>query len=206
MKRQIYNIKTLKEKKFHTLSFSEQYAALFGNPQRNFVAMCYGESGSGKSVFLLKFADYFARNFGKVLYNSHEEGVNQTVVDRINNFDIGAPKLFIANALNFDEMCNKIEKNYYRLVIIDSTKYMNFTFAQLKELRTRFAKRQIVIIIVDFGKQKGSPQSGVDLLHASDVKMFFKNGAVNSISRYLPEPANKTLFVPKRESKYPTLF
>jgi predicted ATP-dependent serine protease len=127
MKRQIYNIKTLKEKKFQTLAFSDEYIKLPGSPQRNFTAMCYGESGSGKSVFLLKFADYFARNFGKTLYNSHEEGVNQTVVDRINNFDISAKKLFIGNALTFDEMCDKIEKNYYRLVIIDSVKYMGFT-------------------------------------------------------------------------------
>jgi predicted ATP-dependent serine protease len=206
MKRKIYNINTLKEKKFKTLTFSEKYAALFGNPQRNFIAMCYGESGSGKSVFLLQFADYFARHFGKVLYNSHEEGINQTVVDRINHFDIGAKKLFVGNALTFGDMCEKIERNYYRLVIIDSVKYMGFTFAQLKELRARFAKRQIVVIMVDFGKTKGSPQSGVDLLHASDVKMFFKDGVVNSISRYLPEPVKKTLFVPKRESKYPSLF
>ena len=158
-KKQIYSIKALKEKKFQTLNFSPEYTALFGNPQRNFVAMCYGESGSGKSVFLLKFADYFARNFGKVLYNSHEEGVNQTVVDRISHFNINAGKLFIGNALNFDEMCEKIERNYYRLVIIDSVKYMGFTFAQLKELRARFAKRQIIVCMVDFGKTEGSPKA-----------------------------------------------
>jgi len=206
MKRQIYNIKTLKDKKFQTLEFNEQYKMLFGSPQRNFIAMCYGESGSGKSVFLLKFADYFAKNFGKVLYNSHEEGVNQTVIDRINNFEITAKKLFIGNALNFDEMCEKIEKNYYRLVIIDSVKYMNFTFAQLKELRTRFAKRQIIVIMVDFGKAKGKPQSSIDLLHAADVKMYIKQGHINSVSRYLPTEVNYTLFKPQKSSNYPTLF
>lgn len=194
MSRQIYNIKTLREKKFQTLNFIPEYAALFGNPQRKFTAICYGESGSGKSVFLLKFADYFARNFGKVLYNSHEEGVNQSVVNRIENFNINAGKLFVGNALGFEEMCEKIERNHYRLVIIDSVKYMGFTFAQLKELRVRFAKRQLIIIMVDFGKTEGNPHSGADLLHASDVKMFFKKGHVNSISRYLSEPETQLLF------------
>ena len=194
MKKQIYSVKALKDKKFKTLEFNDFYKSLFGNPQRNFVAMCYGESGSGKSVFLLQFADYFAKNFGKTLYNSHEEGANQTVVDRINNFGIDANKLFIANALNFDEMCEKIEKNYYRLIIIDSVKYMGFTFAQLKELRTRFAKHQIVIMMVDFGKSEGTPNNGVDLLHASDVKMFFKSGNVSSVSRYLSKPVKIQLF------------
>jgi predicted ATP-dependent serine protease len=198
MAKQIYSIKALKEKKFHTHNFNDEYRRLFGNPEQRFVAMCYGESGSGKSVFMLKFADYFARNFGKALYNSHEEGANQTIVDRINNFNIGASKLFVANALPFEAMCQKIEKNYYRLVILDSVKYMGFNFAQLKELRERFANRKLSIMMVDFGKSQGNPHSGVDLLHASDVKMYFKNGTVHSISRYLATPAECRLFSPQK--------
>ena len=205
-KKQIYSIKALKEKKFKTLEFNEEYRLLFGNPERKFVAECYGESGSGKSVFLLQFANYFAKNFGKVLYNSHEEGANQTILDRINNFDIDAGKLFISDALQFDAMCEKIERNYYRLVIIDSVKYMGFTFAQLKELRERFSKRQLSVILVDFGKVQGKPLSGVDLLHASDIKLFFKGGRVYSLSRYLSTPTEKQLFIPQKKTNQPTLF
>ncbi len=205
-KKQIYSIKALKEKKFHTLALNPFYTKLMGSPERKFIAICYGESGSGKSVFLLQFADYFANNFGKVLYNSHEEGANQTIQDRINNFNIESSKLFVADSLAFDDMCEKIERNYYRLVIIDSVKYMGFTFSQLKELRIRFAKRHLSVIMVDFGKAKGNPQSGVDLLHASDVKMFFKNGTIYSISRYLSAPSEYRLFVPQKTSNQLALF
>lgn len=205
--KQIYSIKALKEKNFKTLEFHDEYKLLFGNPERKFVAEAYGESGSGKSVFLLKFANYFAKNFGKTLYNSHEEGANQTIQNRINNFDIDANKLFVANALPFETMCTKIERNYYRLLIIDSVKYMGFTFSQLKELRERFAKRQLSIIMVDFGKIQGKPLSGVDLLHASDVKLFFRNGRVYSTSRYLATPVEKQLFFPQKSGiRQQTLF
>lgn len=188
----------MKEKKFHTLDFDEFYAKLMGKPERKFTMMCYGESGSGKSVFLVKFANYFAKQFGKSLYNSHEEGANQTIQNRINNYDIDAVKLFIGDAMTFEDMCTVIEKNYYRLIVIDSVKYMSFTFNQLKELRKRFANRQLCIVMVDFGSAKGSPDSGKDLIHASDVKMYFKNGRVYSISRYLDTPVELQLFHPNK--------
>ena len=206
-KKQIYSIKALKEKTFKTLELNEEYKLLFGNPERKFIAEAYGESGSGKSVFLLKFANYFAKNFGKVLYNSHEEGANQTIQNRINNFDIDANKLFVADALPYETMCEKIERNYYRLLIVDSVKYMGFTFAQLKELRERFAKRQLSVIMVDFGTVQGKPLNGVDLLHASDIKLFFKNDRVYSTSRYLATPVEKQLFIPQKSGiKQPSLF
>ena len=197
----------MKDKRFHVLEFNEFYAKLMGKPERNFTMMCYGESGSGKSVFLMQFSDYFAKTFGKSLYNSHEEGANQTIQNRINNFNIDAQKLFVADAMTFDEMCTAIEKNYYRLVIIDSVKYMGFTFNQLRELRKRFAKRLLCVCIVDFGSSKGSPDSGKDLLHAADVKMYFKNGRVYSISRYLDAPVEHQLFIPQKSpNQQPTLF
>jgi len=197
----------MKDKKFHTLEFDEFYAKLMGKPERKFTMMCYGESGSGKSVFLVKFANYFAKQFGKSLYNSHEEGANQTIQNRINNYDIDAVKLFIGDAMTFEDMCTVIEKNYYRLIVIDSVKYMAFTFNQLKELRKRFANRQLCIVMVDFGSSKGIPDSGKDLIHASDVKMYFKNGRVYSISRYLETPVELQLFHPnKSQTAQQTLF
>jgi predicted ATP-dependent serine protease len=205
-KRLIFNIKTIKEKKFHKLELSPEYTELMGLPERKFTGIFYGESGSGKSVKALQFADYFAKNFGKVLYNSHEEKVNQTIQNRINNFNIDAQRLWIANGVDFEDMCDFIQRNYYRLVIIDSVKYMNFTIDQLKELRERFSKRQLSIIMIDFGEAKGKPASGKDLIHASDVKMYFKNGRVHSTSRYLNQPTEKQLFMPKTSKKQPSLF
>lgn len=205
-KREIFSVKALKEKKYQLMELAPEYATLMGQPERKFTAIHYGESGSGKSVYTLRFADYFAKNFGKVLYNSHEESVNKTIQDRINNFNIDAQRLFVANAISFNRMCDYIQKNYYKLIIIDSVKYMSFTIDQLKELRTHFSKRQISVVMIDFGSAKGSPASGKDLIHASDVKMYFKDGTVHSTSRYLDKPIQTRLFTPQIANKQPTLF
>jgi hypothetical protein len=205
-KREIFSIKALKEKKYHELDLAPEYSRLMGRPERKFTSLFYGESGSGKSVYALQFADYFAKNFGKVIYNSHEEGANKTIQDRLFNYSIDASKLFVSNALSFDKMCRYIEKNYYKLVVIDSVKYMHFTFNQLIELRERFAKRQLSIVMIDFGAFKGKPDSGRDLLHASDVKLYFKNGRAYAISRYLDKPAEQQLFIQQSPGSMPSLF
>lgn len=139
-----------------------------------------------------------------MLYYSNEESVNKTILDRINNFNIDAQRLFVANAINFDQMCDYIQKNYYRLVIIDSMKYMNPTIDQLKELHTIFSKRQLSVIMIDFGESKGKPARSKDLIHASDVKMYFKDGTVHSTSRYLDKPVQTRLFTLQMTNKQPT--
>ena len=205
-KKRIFSIDALKKKKYQSLELDPYYAELMGIPERILTVIMYGESGSGKSVFALKFAEYFANAFGKGFYNSHEEGANKTIQDRVNNFDINAKRLWIADCYSFEEMCDHIQRTYCKLIVIDSVKYMNFTIAQLKELRERFAKRHLTIVMVDFGSSKGSPASGKDLIHASDVKMYFKDGRVHSISRYLGKPIEKQLFTPQSTKKQPTLF
>lgn len=206
MTRKIFSIKSIREKRYRYASLDPYYAALMGEPEMRFVAMFYGKSGSGKSVFCLKFADYYARNFGKVLYNSHEERTGKTIQDRIKEYDIYANRLWVADRMSFDEMCKSIEKNYYRMVVIDSVQYMGFTMDQLKELLERFSKRHLAVVMVSFGTKLGSPVGGTDLLHASDIKGFFFNGQVHFISRYLNRPVNKQLFSGFNSSKQLTLF
>lgn len=206
MSREIFNIKTIKEKRFDTIDLGDHYNRLFGQPESKFTAMMYGPSGCGKSVLALQFADYYAQNIGKTLYNSHEERVNQTIKDRINNYNIQSSKLYVGNALNFEEMGRKIEKNYYRAVFIDSIQYMDFSFDELKELRKRFAKRKLAIIMVSFGKVQWSPACELDMLHACDVKCFLKGGNLNVVSRYTSKPVDIRLFSPTGQYHQPSLF
>jgi len=202
----IYNSKTVANKTYDILPFNDFYLSLIGEAEAKFVGMFYGESGGGKSVFALQFADWFADNVGKALVNSHEERLNKTLSDRIRNFKIDSTNLYFADRMPFDLMVKKIKSNYYRLVVIDSVQAMGFTSKQLKELVKIFSKRKLVVLMISFGKSKGNPTDAVDLLHDCDVKTFFKAGRVEFTSRYLDQPVSKTLYIPNRKNNTPTLF
>lgn len=202
--REIINIKQLLARRYDLLHL-EAFSSLLGNVESRFTMMLYGPSGSGKSVFALKLAGYLANNHGKVLYNSHEERDNQTIQERCIQWNINAPRLYIGRALPFDRMMDKIDRNKYRFVIIDSIQYMDFSYEQLKELRARFSRRKLAVIMISFGASLNNPDRSRDHLHASDVKCFFKGGHLHVISRYLPAPVDHRLFIMSRSTQQ-TLF
>ena len=201
----IISIKTLKEKKYETIDMGE-YNKLFGTIQSKFTIMLYGPSGSGKSVFALQLCEELSKH-GKLLYNSHEERDKKTIQDRVINFNINSTKIGLGVSIPFEVMIDKIKKNHYSYVVIDSIQYMQFTYEQLKELND-FAKikRKFGIIMVSFGNTIESPTRAIDHLHASDVKCFFKGGNVTITSRYTNQPVIKHLFQPARQNQQPTLF
>lgn len=194
----IYNINSILLRKYQTMAMHEYYASLMGNPEPKFIAMFYGPPGSGKSVFALQFADYFAKYFGKVLYNSHEERLKKTIRDRIETYKINARKLHFGDAIGFDQMMEKIHRNRYRMVVIDSVQYMDFTYDQLQELTYEFRKRLLSLLMISFGTGFNSPLRAQDHLFAADIKGYFytndDGGFAKFASRYKPTLVKSKLF------------
>lgn len=202
------SIGQLKAKSYETIDLGERFRPLIGLIQTKFVLTLYGTSGCGKSVFAIQLCQELSKH-GKVLYNSHEEQDNKTFQHRVNEFAIDSKKITIAVSVPFDEMLRKIKQGRYSYAVIDSVQFMAFTYDQLKQLK-EFGKKKkkFGIIMVSFGNQKYNPKNAVDHLHASDVKMYFKNGHVDVESRYLSAPVRKQLFTPGviNSSNQPTLF
>jgi hypothetical protein len=180
----IYNVNSILLRKYHTIDLGEYYNSLMGHVEPKFIAMFYGPPSAGKSVFTFQFANYFAKHHGKVLYNSHEERIKKTVRDRIELYNIKAPRLHFGDAIPFHQMMEKITRNRYRLVVIDSVQYMDFTFDQLQELSSTFKKRLLSVVMVSFGQNWGKPYKAEELLYASDIKGFFDMPADTAIVRF----------------------
>lgn len=198
MKPRIININTLKNKKYDELDMGEYYNNLFGIIESKTMFFCYGTSGSGKSVFVMKLSNFICNTFNnKGLYCSHEEAFKKSMRDRTNNFKIEAKKLYVGANIDFDTLLDKIQRNYYRLVIIDSVQYMRFTYEQLQQLNAQFTKRKLMVILVSFGTAYKKPTCSNDIMHACDVKIFFDAGVATIDSRYLPTIKKVRLFTPQ---------
>lgn len=207
MKPRIINLKTLKDKKYDEIDMGEHYNQLFGQIESRTSFFMYGTSGSGKSVFVMQLANFFCKKFkAKGLYVSHEEALKKSMQDRTKNFKIESTKLFIGENLDFETLLYKIKRNYYRMVIIDSVQYMQFTYDQLKELNKTFTKRKLIPILVSFGTAYKKPTCNNDIMHACDVKIFFDAGVATIDSRYLDTIKKVRLFTPQTSIIQKTLF
>ena len=204
----VFNVRALLEKKFHTIFDTEKakkhpdtemWRKRLGEIEGRCKIKVYGRPGSGKSVLVMQLLQYLSEVYGKAAYNSWEERVNKTMANRIRNFMRIDPKtgsvkdVWFLAANSFEEMCKRIEKNYLRIIVIDSVQYARFTKDQLQELEARFAKRNIIVIMVGFGTARYKAKD-MDLLHAADVKMYVHSGQLTVDSRYLGATHHEQLF------------
>lgn len=186
MRKKGFTVAEISDKKFKTLPFTGGWLDKMGEPEHNFKMLAFGAPKSGKSVEILKLADYLT-NFGRVLYNSHEEGISQSLQQRIANFGItgNGSKLMFFNALDYDEMVDVAKKGRYKFVIIDSAQYMKFTEANYIDFNARFSSKSLIIISQI--NAKGKTKGGTGFLHMVDIKLSIVNGYATYESRYRNE-------------------
>lgn len=180
--KKIINASVLSAKTFACHAFGGQWAEKIGSPERGFKGLFYGPPKSGKSVEVLRFADYFAGGFGKVLYNSCEEKLGKTLQDTVREFGIRAPRLYFADGLDFAEMCAATKKNRYRLVIIDSVQYMSFSVAEYKEFARLFPR--VALVLISQVNNRNEPFGGKNFLHMVDFYAQIIDGTATYSTRY----------------------
>lgn len=181
------------DKEFHLVGLQEEWLKKFGDAEVGFSIIMYGPSGSGKSVEVLRFANYFANNHGKVMYNSCEEGISKSIQDRIKQFNCDSNKLYFYDNLTYQEMIHKAKVGRYQMVVIDSAQYMGFTYADYQDFVKRFKGKKSLIVVSQVNGQN-KVRGGERILHAVDIKVNIIHGRAHIRSRYLKGHQTITLF------------
>ena len=92
--------------------------------------MFHGEPHNGKTIFLLKLAQYLAENFGEVLYVSSEEFASPTMTKKVSEFLNPLP-----SRLHFAENLQDPDLSQYQFIILDSVNDLGLKITEYKELR-----------------------------------------------------------------------
>ena len=144
-------------KKFKLLGIKGKWAETLGSLPKNFVGIVYGNSGNGKTEFLIQLAKYLCK-FGKVAWVSYEQGHGydlQRAVDRNDMQDV-AGKFIIVDPIArrnpkktlFEELMSQIGKrNSPQFFIIDSYDYVRFTQEEYQQLKEAFGHKKGIIFI-----------------------------------------------------------
>lgn len=163
-------------KTFIVYPFENEFAASFGQPEKNFVMSIYGTSGNGKTEFSVKFAKYLS-TFTKVLYCSYEQGISKSLQDSLirNNMQESNGNIFFTAGEPMNELIERLQrKKSPNVIIIDSLDYMKLTTEQFKTLRGLF-KRKSFIIVSWANNDKPKSQYAKDIEYMSDIKVLVKN-------------------------------
>jgi len=169
-------INQLLNKEFDVYEFADAWYASFNSPEKNFKALVYGLPGNGKTEFCIKWAKYLTQ-FGKVYYNSFEQGVSKSLQDAAtrNNLKEVSGKMIFGNKETLEEMTDRLSRrNSPKIIFIDSLDYMNFTDGQYKQLTERFPKKAFIIICWE-KSQKPQSNYAKKIEYMVDVKIRVQN-------------------------------
>lgn len=159
----------IKAIEFNVYEFSDDLKELFGNPSKYFKAMVYGSSGNGKTTWVINFANYFAESFGKVLFNSSEEGISYSLREKL--MISTSQNLYISEAKNYNDLRLLIDSNEYNLLIIDSLNDMKLTSEQCNELNNL----PIAIVYILQANKNKNFKGNSTLAHDSDIILKVEN-------------------------------
>lgn len=180
-----YTVTDLYRKKMNVMKFDGAFFDAFGNPEVRGSWLIWGRSGEGKTRFSLQLAKYLTR-FGKVLYDSLEEGVSASIREGFRSVQMEIVKKRI-HLLDQEPMNTLMERltlrNAAQFVIIDSIQYTFMDVAQYKEMLQQFPDKLFIFTSHAKGKEpKGSLAESV--WFDSNVKIWVEGYRAFPKSRY----------------------
>ncbi|GGA84449.1 hypothetical protein GCM10008015_26550 [Flavobacterium palustre] len=183
-----YSVQNVLSKKFNPLEFSGEWESTLGQPDKAFSAIIWGGSGEGKTEAAIKLAKYLT-NFGKVAYNSLEQGLSATIQNALvrNHMDTVDNSFVLLDREPFDDLFKRMSKpKSPDFLFIDSVQYTRINknqYYQLKELMLKKGKGLIWI-----SQAKGKEPKGAladDIRYDVDLKLrvegfkLFPDGRLN---------------------------
>ena len=168
------------------MEFDGKWEASFGKPEMTGCWLIWGGSGNGKTRFTLQLCKYLAQ-FGKVAYNSIEEGLSLSIKRAIKEEgmrDVNG-KFVLLDKEPIDELTKRLGlRKSPDIIVVDSLQYSGLNKDTAKKLVDMFPKKLFVFISHAEGKNPAGRTAQAVKYHAN-IKLYVEGYKVPfPISRF----------------------
>lgn len=179
------SVTDLLNKKYDTLDFQGEWGEAFGSPESRGVWFIWGNSGNGKSRFVIQLCKELAR-FGKIAYNSLEEGDSMTLQNAFREHgmqEIKRKMLILCEPAK--ELSERLKKQKSPdFVIIDSFQYFGLNYAQYRAFKEAHRNKLLIFISHADGKQPAG-RSARSVMYDAALKIRVEGYKALSKGRYI---------------------
>lgn len=173
-------------KKYKVIDWSETWKDAFDNPEAAGVWFLWGNSGNGKSSFVMQLIKELAQH-RKVFFNSNEEGTKLTMQKHLVRNDISSVKrnVLIANESLPELMERCKNRKCAKVIVLDSVQGSRMNIASYHKLVDANPDKLFVFISQAEGKNpKGN--TARDIKYYADLKIWVEGYVAHSQGRYNP--------------------
>ncbi|WP_394749514.1 ATP-binding protein [Spongiimicrobium salis] len=175
----------MKAKKIERIPLTGEFKKLLGSPEPRGSWFLYGDSGDGKSTFLMQLAKELSKWY-KVDYNSMEEkdrGSMTDLLDEYRMYECRKGSFMLLPRYKREDLYERLHRpRSAKVIIIDSLQYFDLNRSQYEQLEEDFPDKLFIWNSHADGKR---PKGAVAdfIRYNSDIKMFAKGFKVTSKSR-----------------------
>jgi hypothetical protein len=153
---------------------SDTMPQAFGKPECGGVWIVWGNSGSGKSSFIMQLLMALNGN-GKILFNSLEEFNSESLKKKIVEhriLDLGNNITFVQEDIS--ELCARLDKKGSAgIVVIDSVQYTSMNYLQYKKFKAKYPTKIIIFVSHADGKYPAG-RTAKSIMYDAYMKIYIE--------------------------------
>lgn len=173
-------------KKYKLFEFDGEWYEAFGKPEMKGVWFVWGNSGNGKTTFVLELIKYLA-GFVKVAFDALEEGSTHTMQEafiRTGMVDV-SKRVILIEGETIQELGDRMNKHKSACVyVIDSLQYTGITYNEYKAFKERHRDKLIIFISHAEGKQPEG-RAAKKIMFDAGLKIWVEGHRAISKGRYI---------------------
>lgn len=134
--------------KFETFPFGGAWLDAFGNPERRGVWIIWGNTGNGKTSFVMQLCKELCK-YGRVAYNSLEEGACLTMQNTLKRFNMQEVnrRFLLLDAEPLDQLSLRLKRQKAPdFVVIDSFQYTRMSYGEYIDFKERHRNKLLIFI------------------------------------------------------------
>lgn len=194
-----YSIKDIMNKKYKTFPFTGKWEDAFGHPAREGVWFVWGNSGNGKTSFVLQLCKELCR-YDRVAYNSLEEGTGLTLQRSLQRHGMAEVKnrlTFISEDIEALKVRLRQHKSF-NIIVIDSLQYTRMNYRDYLALRIAFPNKLFIFVSHARGRNpKGD--TAISVMYDATLKIYVEGYKAFSKGRFIGKTGEYTIWQEKAD-------
>lgn len=181
-----YSVTEAVSMKKRTFALTGNFYDAFGNPEKQGVWFIWGNSGNGKSSFIMQLCKELAQH-GKVAYNSLEEGTCLTMQNTLNRFSMSEVnrRFQLLDCEPMHELSERLtKKKSPDFVVIDSFQYTQMSYKQYIDFKNKHRNKLLIFISHADGKQPNG-RAAKSVMYDSSLKIYVEGYKAISKGRFI---------------------
>lgn len=180
--------------KFDTIRLGGGWEECVGEIETTGIWFIWGNSGNGKTSAVVSLCKELSA-FGKVLYNSREEGVSLTMQNTLRRYGMGelGSRFQLAN-MSLQELDEKIsQQRSPKFVVLDSFQFMGLTYKDFRAFCEKHKNKMLIFVSRTIGRQPEG-RAAISAMYDASCKIWVEGYKAFSKGRFVGTTGEMTIW------------